>query len=125
MDQSLLGELKEALQKEHDALVAELTSIAKPDPALKGNWDAAYPKFSEEESGSHSSSDEEADEVEEYEARLAAEHSLESRLLEVVRALERAQKQTYGVCAKCNKSIPIERLRANPAAEFCHAHILA
>lgn len=122
MDQHILNELKEALQKEHDTLVAELKSIAKPDPLLKGNWDAAYPKFAEEESGSHSSSDEEADEVEEYEARLAAEHSLESRLLEVVRALERVQKQTYGMCAKCHKPIPIERLRANPAAEFCHEH---
>ena len=122
MNKETLQELKTALEKEQDMLVAELKNIAVPDPRIKGDWDATYPKFSESETGSHSSLDEEADEVEEYEVRLATEHSLESQLLAVTHALERMQKGTYGVCAKCGKEIPLERMRANPSAEFDMEH---
>lgn len=122
MDNALWGELKSLLKQEHDKLVAGLKSFAKPDPKMAGNWDAKMPKFEPQEYGSHSSLDEEADEVEEYETRLATEHSLESRLLEVNKALERMSAGNYGKCAKCGKEITPERLRANPAAEFDMEH---
>lgn len=122
MDKSLIQEFKKLLEEEHDKLVAELRSIAVPDGGVKGNWIAKFPKFEREESGSHANMDEEADEVEEYEARLEAEHSLESRLLEVTKALERIQNNRYGRCGKCNRPINTERLRANPAAEFDIEH---
>lgn len=122
MDSKTLEELKSSLEKERDIVVAELKAIAKPDPHMKGNWDANYPQFGTAESGSHSSQDEETDEVEEYEVRLETEHSLESRLLALSHALERIQKGIYGKCLKCNKEIPLERLRANPAAEFDIEH---
>lgn len=117
-----MEELKVALKEEHEKLVGELKSVATKDPKMKGDWDAKYPQLESQEYGSHSGLDEEADEVEEYETRLAAEHSLESRLLEVTQALERIQKGTHGICKKCAKEIPLERLRANPAAEFCIEH---
>ena len=60
--------------------------------------------------------------MEEYEVRLEAEHSLESRLLQVNKALERLTNNTYGKCLKCNKDIATERLEANPAADFCLNH---
>lgn len=122
MDPVTIHELKQALEKEHDTLVAELKEIARPDPKIQGNWIAEYPKFDREESGSHSSLETEADEVEEYEERLEAEHSLESRLLSITHALHRIQQETYGVCLKCKKEISLERMRANPAAEFCVEH---
>ena len=122
MDEATLQELKTALEKERDTLIAELKNIAAPNPYIKGDWDATYPKFSESETGSHSSLDEEADEVEEYELRLATEQSLESQLLVVTHALERMRKGIYGACAKCGKAIPEERLRANPSAEFDIEH---
>lgn len=118
LNKALLQELKAALEKEHDRLVGELKPIARPDPQLKGNWDAQFPQFEPEESGSHISREQEEDEVEEYEANLEAEHSLESRLLSVTRALERMEKGTYGACASCGGEIEHERLAANPAAEF-------
>ena len=34
-------------------------------------------------------------------------------------ALERIQRGTYGVCARCGRSIGVDRLRARPTAEFC------
>ena len=122
MDGAILNELKTALEQEHDKLVAELKSFAKPDPKMKGDWDTIPPQFEVGEYGSHSSLEEEADEVEEYEARLATEHSLESRLLEINKALERMQKGDYGKCGNCKKEISLDRLHANPAAEFDMEH---
>ena len=122
MQPIILDELKRALTAEHDRLVAELKNIARPHPGVAGEWDAQFPKFEPVESGSHAAQEEEADEVEEYETRLAAEGSLETRLLEVNRALERIALGNYGTCPTCKKPIPLDRLRANPAAEHDIAH---
>lgn len=122
MDQTTLTELKKSLEEEREKLAAELKSIATADSKIKGNWSAKYPQFETGEYGSHASLDEEADEFEEYEVRLEAEHSLESRLLQTNKALERLVGGVYGKCLKCNKEISVERLQANPAAEFCLNH---
>lgn len=125
MEQAILAELKKLLRDEHDKVVGELQSIAKRDPNMKGDWDARFPQFDVPQTGeygSHGKMEEEADEVEEFEVLLAAEHSLESRLLEINRALERMEKGGYGICGKCKKEIPLDRLRANPAAEFDIEH---
>ena len=117
-----VDELKKMLTEERSKLTAELSSIAKPDPNMKGNWVADYPQMETGETGSHSSEDTEQDEVEEYEVKLEAEHSLESRLLAVIKALHRIDSGAYGTCAKCGNPIPMERLEANPAAEFDIEH---
>ena len=122
MNTTALTELKRALEEEHAKIVGELKSISSPDPDFKGNWDARYPQFEPGEYGSHSSLETEADEVEEYEVRLEAEHSLESRLLAVTHALQRIRQGSYGQCRNCGKEIPPDRLRANPAAEYCVEH---
>ena len=122
MDIHHTDEFKKILTEERNKLTAELSSIAKPDPNMKGNWIADYPQMETGETGSHSSEDTEQDEVEEYEVRLETEHSLESRLLSVIRALHRIDAGTYGMCGTCGNSIPMERLQANPAAEFDIEH---
>ncbi len=122
MNQAILQELKASLEKERDKLAAELRSVADPDPRLAGDWDARFPQMETVKTASHSTLEESADEVEEYEVRLESEHSLESRLLAVTHALERIRGGTYGLCQKCRKDIPLERLRANPAAEFDMEH---
>lgn len=122
MNQDILSEFKTALVKEHDKLVAELKAFAKPSSSLKNDWDANFPTFEPAESGSHASLEEEADEIEEYEVRLEAEHSLESRLLQITRALERISRGGYGICTHCRKEIAPDRLKANPAAEACLEH---
>lgn len=119
MDQSLLPELKKSLLEEHNKLVAELRSLTNHSP----RGEVRYPQFEPGEHGSHASLEEEADEVEEFEVRLATAQSLESRLLEITKALNRINKNTYGVCLKCGKDIEDERLRANPAAEFHTEHV--
>lgn len=121
MDAHYIEEFKKTLEKERDMLVAELKSIATPNPNKKGGWEVTYPHFEENPSNTQDV-DETADEFEEYEMRLATQKSLESRLLQVRAALERIQNGTYGKCMHCKKEISIERLRANPAAEHEAGH---
>ncbi|KKS37225.1 MAG: Transcriptional regulator, TraR/DksA family [Parcubacteria group bacterium GW2011_GWA2_42_14] len=118
MDKTLLEQLKQKLLEEKVLLEKDLSSFAKKDPNMKGDWDTVFPQMGEAQSGSHSSLDESADEVEEYENLTAKEFTLETRLAEVNRALERINKDGFGLCQKCGKEISKERLYANPAAEF-------
>ena len=122
MDAHILQQLKIQLQREHDRILAELKAIATPNPAVAGEWNASYPKFEQDESGSHSSRDGEEDEVEEYEERVGAASSMESQLLAITHALQRIARRTYGICKTCHNPIPLERLQANPAAEHDMAH---
>ena len=122
MDHATHDELKKALESERERLARELRGIARPHPGIAGEWDATFPRFEPDSGAPHASQNEEADEVEEYENRLAAETSLETRMLEVSRALERMTQGAYGICAQCKKPIPMDRLRANPAAEYDIEH---
>lgn len=118
MENNFLSELKSKLLEEKTLLEKELSSFARKDPNVKGDWDTIFPQMGEAQSGSHASLDESADEVEEYDNLTSREYSLEERLAEVNRALERTEKGGYGLCQKCGKEISRERLLANPAAEF-------
>lgn len=129
MDNQTLQQLQAQLQSEHDRILSELKGIATPSASVPGQWDAAYPKFEEGESGLHSmptgrqaDRDNEEDEVEEYEERIGAKSSLASQLLAITHALERIEHGTYGTCKTCRNPIPLERLRANPAAEYDIEH---
>lgn len=122
MEKQILEQLRAQLQSEHDRILAELKGIATPSADVPGQWDAAYPKFEAAESGSHADRDNEEDEVEEYEERIGAKSSLASQLLAITHALQRIEHSTYGTCKICRNPIPLERLRANPAAEYDMAH---
>jgi RNA polymerase-binding transcription factor DksA len=65
------------------------------------------------------SEDENASEVEEYADNLALEANLEKQLKEILDALEKMEKDVYGKCENCGIDIPVERLRAYPAAKNC------
>jgi DnaK suppressor protein len=45
--------------------------------------------------------------------------STEAELAEVLEAMERMGRGTYGVCERCGNRIPRERLEARPEARFC------
>lgn len=52
--------------------------------------------------------------------RIEAEvNSLQNRAADIDKALERVTKGTYGVCRRCNKSIPEKRLELIPEATYC------
>ncbi len=47
----------------------------------------------------------------------------EQHILELINeALERIEKNEYGFCYKCNKEIPLERLKVIPYAKYCIEH---
>lgn len=64
-----------------------------------------------------------ADKLENFSEREATTETLEVRLRDIIEALERIEKGTYGKCKISGEDIEIERLEANPAATTCKAHI--
>jgi len=118
MDKKLIEELKEKLEKTKKIIEKQLTGFAKKDDKLKGDWDSRFPLFNGQGAGS-GALEEAADEVEEYGNLLPVEHNLELRLKNINSALEKIKKGEYGICEKCGKKIPEERLKAFPEAQTC------
>jgi len=63
--------------------------------------------------------DEEADEVEEYTSLVSIEETLENKLINIKKALDKISQGTYGKCEKCNKEIEESRLEVVPEADLC------
>ncbi len=119
LDQKIIDELKSSLEKEHDLLVSELTTIATPDPNLEGDWDVKHFEWSEDQITSEEAleGDESVNESDEDMKNKALSDHLELRLKEVNDALKRIEDGTYGTCEVCQKELPLERLKADPAAK--------
>ena len=81
-----IKEIKEKLEKEKVSTEKQLQSFAKKDKKLAGDWETRFPKFN------GGNSEEEADEVEEYEALLPIEFILENKLKNINLALEKIKK---------------------------------
>ena len=112
INQKTLDELKKGLEKEKAELEKDLGRIARPLNREEGDYETSF-----EELGTDK--DDNATEVDQYTQNLSVENSLEKRLQDVLDALARIEKGTYGKCGKCQKEIPEERLKANPSANFC------
>jgi len=108
-----IKEIKEKLEKEKVSTEEQLQVFAKKDKKLAGDWETRFPKFN------GGNLEEEADEVEEYEALLPIEFILENKLKNINLALEKIKKGEYGKCEKCEKEISRERLEVCPEARFC------
>lgn len=110
-------QLKERLEKEKQQIEKQLKTFADKDEKVKGDWDTRFPQWN---GGSGSSGLETAaDEVEEYSTLLPIEHNLELRLQNINDALKKIEKDGYGICEKCKKQIPEERLKVYPEAKLC------
>lgn len=118
MDKKLIQELKENLEKQRILTEQQLKGFAKKDEKLKGDWDTRFPHFDGGESGS-AALEKAADEVTEYGNLLPIEHNLETSLKDINLALEKIRNGKYGICEKCGKEIPEERLKVHPEARFC------
>lgn len=113
MDKELIEKFKKELEEQKKSLTKELESFATKDDVPKGDWETKYPN---RENGS---TEEEADEVQEYDNLLSVEHSLELKLKNVDVALEKMEKGEYGKCERCKKEIEENRLKAVPEASLC------
>lgn len=117
MEKKILEELKKKLEQEKSFLEKDLSRFADKNKQVPYDYSARFPNPGERPSAD----DENAEEIETYDRRLALEHALETRLKEVGEALGKIKKNdgSYGRCEICGKPISIARLRANPAAKTC------
>lgn len=117
MEEKLLQNLKQRLEKKKKELEKILESFAQKDKKLSGDWDTKFPQLNGELGGS--SLEREADEVEEYSILLPIEHVLELKLKNINLALKKIKKGKYGICEKCQKPIELKRIKIVPEAKFC------
>jgi len=113
MNNDFIKKAELSLKEKKAHLEQELSGFAKKDPGLRGDWDTKYPRTPE------GGLEEAAGEVEEYSTNLHIEFSLEKQLQEVNAALERIEKNQYGICENCKKEIAQERLIAIPESSHC------
>lgn len=112
LDQKTIDELKNQLLQEKEELESNLSKIARPVDKAEGDYETTFDTLGEDR-------DDNATEVDMYSDTLPVETTLEKRLQDILDALERIEKGTYGVCENCHKEIDIERLKANPSARTC------
>ncbi|MFA5986450.1 MAG: hypothetical protein WC819_03840 [Parcubacteria group bacterium] len=109
IDDKTMQELKEMLIAEKAQLDGELARLGKKQNE-KGDYETTF----SENLGEHD--EENATEVEQYVDNLAVEQSLETQLKDVIDALEKMEKGTYGTDEETGEEINLDRLKAYPAA---------
>ena len=109
LEQKTLQEFKNQLLEEKKHLEQELNKMAKKE---NGEYEAVFEDFGRDE-------EDNAEEVENYANKVGITETLEKELHNTKKALVRIGEETYGICEKCNQEIPLERLKANPAARLC------
>lgn len=107
-----LKKIAQILQEEKKRLEAELTKFTKKNTHVSGDFDATFPEYGDEE-------DDNAREVAQYTANKPLEITLEKSLRDVVKALERLNQGTYGICKYCREPIDEKRLLARPTSGAC------
>jgi len=112
IDKKTLEELKSQLLREKEELEKNISKIARPIDKEEGDYKTNFDDIG-------SDRDDNATEVDQYSDNLSVENTLEKRLQDIIDAIERMEKGTYGICNNCQKEIDIERLKANPAATTC------
>lgn len=118
MDQAIIQELKSKLLQQKAELEAQLGSVADKDTAgrVAGDYTPKFPNYGDDNPGDAGSDS--PDEVQAFELNLAVTKDIEQHLTKVNAALERIAQGTYGKDIKTGEPIPVERLRANPAADI-------
>jgi len=115
MNKDLLQKYKKMLEKEK----AETTTLLERIATRVGNSSKYTPRVADFGDDVTEFEDEEADEAEEFGARVGITHVLSDSLEAIENALEKIKKDTYGICVSCEKGITHDVLRARPASELC------
>lgn len=103
---------KKMLLEEREGYVRQATSLRAEADQLAEDRDPGDVQF-DEESGQGDSMNVER------ERDLALSAQALASVEEIDRALEKIELGTYGVCEKCNETIPKERLKVLPYAALC------
>ncbi|MEK7662319.1 MAG: TraR/DksA C4-type zinc finger protein [Patescibacteria group bacterium] len=112
-------QFKKQLLDEKLLLENELSSLGRKVPGSKNDWETTQSNMDI----LNSDKNEAADRIEDLEERISTENELEIRFSEINRALSKIEKGTYGICEKGDHPIEPARLKANPGARTCMAHM--
>lgn len=112
MNKDFLKEVEKKLKAEEARLLLELKKFTQEDKHEKDEFQATWPEMG-------SKDDENIAEVAMYSDMLSLEKNLEKRIRDVRAALERIQKNKYGICQYCKKEIQEKRLMARPVSSAC------
>lgn len=115
--QADLEELRERLETEKESVEEELTSHGRVQGET-GDWVGASHGFEGEEADPSDV----ADQIEELATNVSLVEELEERHRDIVDALEKMDAGVYGICEVSSEPIPLERLKANPAARTLVEH---
>jgi len=107
--EATFGLLRARLESERKRLTDELEQLKT----------AMRPADERREGSPFGKREEEATESYELERRLTLEKSIREQLASVEHALQKFEDGTYGLCDKCGRPIPPERLEALPQATLC------
>jgi RNA polymerase-binding transcription factor DksA len=107
-------EYKAQLEKDKTRLEEELSTIARPNEAVPGEWEAIQIDTEQE-----ADPNDQAGLLDEYQENRAVVDVLNIRYKDVTAALARIEDGTYGICSVSGKEIEPERLAADPTATTC------
>lgn len=107
--------LKSFLEKQKKKIVEEQVNILKQVESLKKEDPFADPDHASD----NAAIDTDVREQVGHDTVEAEIKDLEKRQRDLKSALVRIQKGKYGVCEKCNKTIPVGRMELVPEAHFC------
>lgn len=109
---------KTRLTEEKARLEKELESIGRRNPSNQNDWEPVP-----QEVGQVADPIDAADLIEGFEENTAILKDLEIRYNDVLAALDRIEKGTYGMCVVSGEPIEEARLTADPAAATCIQHL--
>jgi RNA polymerase-binding transcription factor DksA len=115
--QAELEELRARLESEKENLEEELASHGRVMDET-GDWTGASTGFEGEEADPNDV----GDQIEELATNVPLVEELEDRHRDVMDALEKMDEGVYGICEVSSEPIPLERLKANPAARTTIEH---
>ena len=110
-------EFKTRLEKEKETLERELSHIGRRNPHNREDFEAVPSDV-----GQAADFVDRAELLEGYAENVSILRDLELRHTDVIDALSRIEKGTYGTCETCGESIETERLEADATARTCKAH---
>ena len=110
--------IKIKLEEERDVLLGQLSDMGKYNQETN-EWEAVP----EERGSREADQNDMADRFEDFESRSTMIKALNTRLQNIVKALENLSKASFGRCEVCKKDIESARIEANPAATTCKEHL--
>lgn len=105
---------RKRLEEEKARLEEEMEGVGRKNPLVPNDYEPIPT-----ETGTEADPADQAGLIESHEENVRLLADLEARYDEVLEALRRIAKGTYGVCRVCGKPIEKERLEADPAATTC------